>query len=231
MGTENRQFKDAIYDQFARIGKALSSPKRLELLDLLCQGPKKVETLARESQMSIANTSRHLQLLLGSRLVTNQKDGVSVYYKLADDAVCDFILAFRHLAEQRLAEVESITRQFLEQKGQFEPVDQDQLLARVQQGEVTVLDVRPEDEYRTGHLPGALSVPLPDLKSRLKDLPRDQEIVAYCRGPYCVLAVEAVNLLRKEGFQAIRLEEGVPDWKARGLSLEADNTGGQSNDS
>jgi len=226
---KNRQFKDAIYDQFARIGKAVSSPKRLELLDLLCQGPKNVETLARESQMAEANTSRHLQVLLGSRLVTNEKQGVSVVYRLADDEVCDFMLAFRHLAENRLAEVQSITRQYLEAKHQLEPVDQEQLLSRAQQGEVTVLDVRPEEEYRSGHLPGAISVPLEHLQSRLENLPKDQEVVAYCRGPYCVLAVEAVNILREEGFQAVRLEEGVPDWKTRGLILENNTADEQGN--
>ncbi len=220
MGKENRKFKDAIYIQFARIGKAISSPKRLELLDLLYQGSEKVETLARETQMTIANTSRHLQVLLSARLVSNEKQGVSVYYRLVDNAVCDFMLAIRHLAEQRLAEVESITHQFLKEKDQLEPVDQDQLMDQVRQGDVTVVDVRPEDEYQYGHFPGAISVPLATLEFRLEDLPRDQEIVAYCRGPYCVLAVDAVNLLREKGFQAVRLEEGAADWKIKGFDVE-----------
>jgi len=222
MGQANRQFKDAIYDQFARIGKALASPKRLELLDLLSQGSKTVEALAEATGMSIANTSRHLRVLHSARLVENDRQGVHVYYRLADEAVGEFFLALRRLAERRLTEVECITRDFLRDKGQLEPVDQGQLLQRVQEGSVTVLDVRPEDEYQSSHLPGAISVPLTRLQETLKDLPRDREIVAYCRGPYCVLAVEAVKALRSAGFQAMRLEEGVVDWKAHGLPVEVE---------
>ncbi|MFQ5890946.1 MAG: ArsR/SmtB family transcription factor [Gemmatimonadota bacterium] len=215
----SRRFKDTIYEQFARIGKAVASPRRLELLDLLCQGPRTVEVLASAVDQSVANTSQHLQVLRRARLVEAEREGVLVTYRLANEEVCEFYLSLRHLAEARLAEVERVTREFLEKRGTMEPVDRDGLLERVRRGEVTVLDVRPPEEYRAGHIPGAISVPLRELDRRLADLPRDQEIVAYCRGPYCVLAIEAVALLREHGFEATRLEDGVPDWRARGYSV------------
>jgi len=218
----NRAFKDAIYEQFARIGKAVSSPKRLELLDLLCQGPRTVEALAKESGLTVANTSQHLQVLRSSRLVETEKEGLYVTYRLADPAVCEFFRAMRVLAESRLAEVELIKRQFLEGREGMEPVAREALLKLVRQGAVTVLDVRPADEFKAGHLAGALSVPLKELKLRLSEIPRGQEIVAYCRGPYCVLSVEAVELLRAEGFQAIRIEEGIQDFRAMGFPIVMD---------
>ena len=214
-----RAFKDAIYEQFARIGKAVASPIRLELLDLLCQGPRTVEVLAKESGQTVANASQHLQVLRISRLVETEKKGLFVTYRLADSAVCEFFRAMRILAESRLAEVEQIKRQFLEGREGMEPVDRGALLALVRQGEVTVLDVRPVEEFKAGHVAGALSIPLKELKLRLSDLPRDQEIVAYCRGPYCVLSVEAVEFLRAEGFRAIRIEEGIQDFRAMGFSI------------
>ena len=220
MKNPNRAFKDAIYEQFARIGKAVSSPKRLELLDLLCQGPRTVEALAKESGLTVANASQHLQVLRSSRLVESEKEGLFVTYRLADPAVCEFWRAMRILAESRLAEVEHIKRQFLEGREGMEPVDRDALLALVRQGAVTVLDVRPVEEFKAGHIVGALSIPLGELKLRLSDLPRDQEIVAYCRGPYCVLSVEAVEILRAEGFPAIRIEEGIQDFRAMGFPIE-----------
>jgi rhodanese-related sulfurtransferase len=219
MKNPNRLFKDAIYEQFARIGKAVSSPKRLELLDLLCQGPRTVEVLAKESGLTVANASQHLQVLRTSRLVETEKEGLFVIYRLADQAVCEFFRAMRVLAESRLAEVEQIKRQFLEGREGMEPVDREELLALVRQGAVTVLDVRPVEEFNAGHLAGALSIPLRDLQLRLSDLPRDQEIAAYCRGPYCVLSVEAVEMLRAEGFQALRIEEGIQDFRAMGFSI------------
>ncbi len=222
MKNPNRLFKDAIYEQFARIGKAVSSPKRLELLDLLCQGPRTVEVLAKESGLAVANASQHLQVLRTSRLVETEKEGLFVIYRLADQAVCEFFRAMRVLAESRLAEVEQIKRQFLEGREGMEPVDREELLALVRQGAVTVLDVRPVEEFKAGHLDGALSIPLKDLQLRLSDLPRDQEIAAYCRGPYCVLSVEAVEMLRAEGFQAIRIEEGIQDFRAMGFSIAVD---------
>lgn len=219
MKNPNRQFKDAIYEQFSRIGKAVSSPKRLELLDLLCQGEKTVETLTGETGLTLANASQHLQVLRAARLVEAEKEGLYVKYRLADQMVCQFFRSMRVLAENRLAEVELINRRFLEGKEGMEPVDRDNLLKRVIERAVTVLDVRPAEEYRAGHIPGALSVPLGQLKELLSKLPKDQDVVAYCRGPYCVLAVEAVELLRNKGFTAIRLEEGIQDWLAMGLSI------------
>jgi rhodanese-related sulfurtransferase len=219
MKNPNRQFKDAIYEQFSRIGKAVSSPKRLELLDLLCQGEKTVETLTQETGLTLANTSQHLQVLRAARLVEAEKEGLYVKYRLADQIVCQFFRSMRVLAENRLAEVELINRRFLKGREGMEPVDRSDLLKRVREGAVTVLDVRPVEEYRTGHIPGALSVPLLQLKEILSKLPKDQEIVAYCRGPYCVLAVQAVEMLREKGFKAIRLEEGIQDWLAMGLSV------------
>ena len=223
MKNPNRRFKDSIYEQFARIGKAASSPRRLELLDLLCQGEKTVESLAKETGLTIANASQHLQVLRAARLVDAEREGYYVKYRLADQMVCQFFHAMRVLAENRLAEVEMIKRRFLKNKEGMEPVDRNVLLQRVREGAVTMLDVRPEDEYRAGHIPGALSVPLDQLEKLLSELPREQEIVAYCRGPYCVLAVEAVEMLRKFGFKAIRLEGGIQDWRAMGFALDALN--------
>jgi rhodanese-related sulfurtransferase/predicted transcriptional regulator len=214
-----RQFKNAIYEEFARIGKAVSSPRRLELLDLLCQGPRTVERLAEQAGQSIANTSHHLQVLRGARLVEADKEGVHVRYRLADQDVCVFYQAVRELAEAHLAEIERVTQDYLSDRGILEPVDSGGLLERVRRGEVTVLDVRPSEEYRAAHIPGALSIPLDDLERRLSELPRDREVVAYCRGPYCVLAVEAVRMLKAHGFRAVRLEDGVPDWRARGFEV------------
>ncbi len=220
MKSPGRQFKDAIYEQFSRIGKAVSSPKRLELLDLICQGEKTVETLSKETGLTVANTSQHLQTLKAARLIKAEKEGLYVKYRLADEMVCEFFRSMRVLAEHRLAEVDIIKRRFLAGKEGMEPVNRDDLLKRVIEGGVTVLDVRPSEEYRAGHIPGALSVPLDHLKEILVKLPADREIVAYCRGPYCVLAVQAVEVLRENGFNAIRLEESVQDWRAMGLTVE-----------
>lgn len=208
-----------LYEQLARLGKAVASPPRLELLDLLCQGPRTVESLARESGLSVANTSQHLRVLHGARLVEAEKAGLFVTYRLADLAVCEFFQTLRALGETHLAEVESIVRQFKETPDSLEPVEKKTLLGRIRRGEVILLDVRPVEEYQAAHIPGALSVPLKDLNSRLSKLRRSQQIVAYCRGPYCVLAVEAVKLLRAKGFQAQRLEDGVPEWRAAGLAV------------
>jgi len=219
MKNPNRVFKDAIYEQFARIGKAVSSLKRLELLDLLCQGERTVEVLAKESSLTVANASQHLQVLRAARLVEAEKQGLFVIYRLADQTVCEFFRAMRVLAESRLAEVEYIKRRFLEGRQGMEPVDREALLVRVREGAVTVLDVRPIEEYNAGHIPGALSIPLKELERRLAELPCDQEIVAYCRGPYCVLSMEAVEMLQAKGFHAVRLEEGVPDLRAMGFPI------------
>ncbi|MFH0802443.1 MAG: metalloregulator ArsR/SmtB family transcription factor [bacterium] len=222
MGT-NREFKDAIYEQFARISKALSSPKRLELLDLLCQGERTVEVMAKSTGLSVANASQHLQVLRSARLVDAEKQGLFVVYRLADRQVCDLLSALRTLAEVRLAEIEQITRQFAESHPDLEPVDRNALRERVLSGAVTLLDVRPRAEYQAGHIPGALCVPLEELEEHLAKLPEGQEIVAYCRGPYCVLAVEAVERLKAKGFKAYRMEDGVVEWRALGLPVDAGN--------
>ncbi|MCP4022429.1 MAG: metalloregulator ArsR/SmtB family transcription factor [Desulfobacteraceae bacterium] len=214
----NRRFKDEIYEQFSRIGKAVSSPKRLELLDILCQGERTVEKLAKETALTIANTSQHLQVLKNSRLVEQEKQGLYVVYRPAP-MVCDFLFSMRNVAENRIAEIEQIKKRFLEGKKGMEPMDREALLSRLETEDITLLDVRPAEEFRAGHINGALSVPLNELEFMLANLPKDQEIVAYCRGPYCVLSVQAVELLNQRGFNAVRLEEGVQDWKRMGLSL------------
>jgi rhodanese-related sulfurtransferase len=219
MKNPNRVFKDAIYEQFARIGKAVSSPKRLELFDILCQGPRTVEVLARETSLTVANASQHLQVLRAARLVETEKEGLFVIYRLADQAVCEFFRAMRVLAESRLAEVEQIKRQFLGGREGMEPVNREALLELVRKGAVTVLDVRPAEEYNAGHIAGAISLPLKELEQRLSDLPRNQEIVAYCRGPYCVLSIQAVEMLRAKGFKAVRIEEGIQDFRAMGFPI------------
>ena len=219
VSVSHRRFKDAVYEQFARLGRAMSAPKRLELLDLLCQGPRSVEALARQADISLANASQHLKVLRACRLVEAEKKGLYVEYRLADEQVCQFFLGLRRLAESRLVEVEQVSRQYLAKRGGMEPVRGAELLRRVRGGEVTVLDVRPREEYRAGHIPGAVSIPLPELEKRLAELKKGTDIVAYCRGPYCVMAIEAVDLLRARGFKAVRLEEGVPEWRARGFKV------------
>ena len=220
MPESTRQFKNGVYDQLSRIGKALAAPKRLELLDLLCQGPRTVESLAGQTAISVANASRHLQVLRAARLVDAEKRGLYVEYRLADEEVCRFYVSLRALATSRLAEIDRVTRAFMERRGGLEEVHGKELIRRVRSGEVTILDVRPVEEYAAGHIPGAISMPIADLKARWADLPKDRDIVAYCRGPYCVMAVDAVALLRRKGFTAHRLEQGVADWRARGWRIE-----------
>jgi rhodanese-related sulfurtransferase len=209
----------AIYEQIARIGQATASPARLELLDLLAQGGRTVEALAHHTGQSVATTSHHLQVLRRARLVATQKAGLYVTYRLADAQVGVFLVSLRSLAESRLAEIEQVTRQYLEARGAMETVERDELVRRVRAGEVTVIDVRPREEYLAGHIPGAISLPLADLKKQLPRLPQ-REIVAYCRGPYCVMALDAVTLLRRKGFRAHRMELGVPEWRAHGWRVD-----------
>lgn len=213
--------KKDLYEQLSRLGKAVASPARLQLLDLLCQGPRTVESLAREADLNLANTSQHLRLLHAARLVETEKAGLFVTYRLADESVVGFFQDLRSLGEQRLAEVDALLRQFREAPDSLEAVEKKTLVSRVRKGEVILLDVRPQEEYRAAHISGAVSVPLKDLKVHLSKLPRGREIVAYCRGPYCVLAGEAVRLLKAKGFRAMRLEDGVPEWHAQGLPLAA----------
>ena len=216
MPKTQRQFKDQIYEQIARVSKAAAAPKRLELLDLLSQGPRTVEVLADLAAITIGNASQHLKILRAARLVEGQKQGLYVEYRLADEEVASFFVALRTLAQSRLAEVERITSEYLDRRSVLEAVEGDELVRRVRSGEVTVLDVRPTEEYAAGHIPGARSIPLGELSTRLREIPRQREVVAYCRGPYCVMAVEAVEFLRGQGFRAHRMEQGVADWRARG---------------
>ena len=218
--TRPTSLKTAIYEQIARIGQATASPSRLELLDLLSQGDRTVEALAHQTGQSVATTSHHLQVLRRARLVEARKSGLYVTYRLSDPQVGEFFLSLRSLAESRLAEVQHVTRQYLEERGALEPVDNDELVRRVRAGEVTLIDVRPREEYVAAHIPGAISVPLADLGKRLGRLQKRRDIVAYCRGPYCVMALDAVDLLRRKGFRAHRMEHGVPEWRAQGWRVE-----------
>lgn len=218
---EPRAFKTAAYEQVARVGKALSSPTRLELLDLLAQGPKSVEVLARECGQTVANTSQHLQTLRSARLVEVDRHGVQMIYRLADPIVEAMVVALRTVASARILEIADVTRRFETERGSLEAVDQADLLVRVRAGEVTVIDVRTAEEYASGHLPGALSVPVAELEARLTELPVDRRIVAYCRGPWCVFALDAVRTLQSRGLDAVRLEAGVSEWRARGWAVEA----------
>lgn len=211
--------KDPVYQHLARIGQAVASGARLALLDLLRQGPRSVEALAKEAGLTLANASQHLKVLRQARLVEAEKRGVFVTYRLADDAVDDFYRALRAVGEARLAEVQQIARAFVDDRGQLEAIDRLRLFERVQAGEVVVLDVRPTEEYQAAHIAGAISVPLAELEQRLESFPRDREIVAYCRGPYCVLAPKAAALLRGRGFKAVALGDGVAEWRARGLPV------------
>lgn len=220
MNTDHRAFKDALYDQFARIGKAVSNPHRLELLDLLAQGERRVEGLAREADLPIANASQHLQALHRARLVARRRDGTSIYYRLADERVFPLWQAMRDLGEARLAEIDALARTYRGERSQLEPMNAATLRQRMQDGDVIVLDVRPAEEYAAGHIPGARSIPADELATRLDELTTDLTIVAYCRGPYCVFADTAVTLLREHGFHAVRLVEGLPDWRAAGLPVE-----------
>ena len=213
--------KGVIYEQIARIGKAAASPSRLELLDLLSQGARTVEALAAQTGRSVATTSHHLQVLRRARLIDAQKSGLYVTYRLADPQVGEFFLHLRRLAESRLAEIEQVMRSYLEERGALEVVRTDELVRRVRAGDATLIDVRPREEYLAGHIPGAISVPLGDLKKCRVELPVGRDIVAYCRGPFCVMALDAVDLLRRRGFRAHRLELGVPDWRAQGWRVEA----------
>ena len=220
VATPPRAHKEAIYEQLARIGKAVAAPRRLELLDLLAQAPRTVEALSKQTEMSMANTSQHLRVLRAAGLVDAERNGLYATYRLTTDEVSRFFLALRSLAETRLAEVERVKRQFFASSEDLDPMTGKELLRRVRRGEAIVLDVRPAEEYAAGHIAGAVSMPIGDLKRRLGELPRRAVIVAYGRGPYCVFAIEAVKLLNARGFKATRLADGIPDWRGRGLPVE-----------
>jgi rhodanese-related sulfurtransferase/DNA-binding transcriptional ArsR family regulator len=219
--TDVANYKNDIYEQFARIGKAISSPKRIELLDLLAQGARTVEVLAKEAGLSVANTSRHLQILREAHLVEAQKEGLFVIYRLGDRAVLDFMKAIRAVAEERLVEVERIARRFLN-GSEMEPIDRTELVRRLKERTAIVIDVRPVEEFRAGHIKGAVSVPLRELEDRISELPREKEIVAYCRGRYCLMALQAVEILTAKGYRARRFDESVQDWRALGLPVDAE---------
>jgi len=212
--------KSDLFDQFARIGKALSSGKRLQMLEYLAQGERSVDVLARMTELSVANTSQHLQQLRQAGLVVARKDGLYVQYRISGDSIVRLLAALRVAGEEHLAEVDKLVRLYFDSKDSLEAVPARELLQRAKTGVVTVLDVRPPEEYAAGHIRGAINVPLTELTKRLHEIPAGKEVVAYCRGPYCLLAFEAVTQLRKKGRKARRLEDGFPEWKSAGLPVD-----------
>ena len=222
----HRHFKDRLYGQFARIGKALSSPHRIEILELLAQGERTVDSLATEIGLSLANASQHLQALRQAALVESRKEGLYVSYRLADSAVIDLCTALRTVAEHRLADLERLVHEHFGDRSDAEPVQMDELLKRARSENVVILDTRPATEYAAGHIAGAISVPVDDLQQRLRRLPKRKEYVAYCRGPYCVYADRAVEILRSTGRRARRLLEGFPEWRAAGFPVETSSRTG-----
>jgi rhodanese-related sulfurtransferase/DNA-binding transcriptional ArsR family regulator len=220
MAQAHRDFKNRLYGQFARIGKALSSPHRLELLELLAQGERTVDSLATEIGLSLANTSQHLRALRQATLVDSRKEGLFVFYRLSDPSVIDLSKAIRTVAEHQLADLERLVREHFGDRSAAEAVELDELLKRARSRSVVVLDTRPPNEYAAGHIAGAFSMPVDDLQRQLRHLPKDKEYVAYCRGPYCVYADRAVEILRSHGRRARRLREGFPEWRAAGFPVE-----------
>ena len=220
-GTEKRRHKEQLYHLFTQVASAMANPHRLELLDLLVQAPRTVEELAKEAHMSVANTSQHLQRLKQARLVLDEREGLYIRYRLADPAVARLWLELRAVAERQLAEVERALDAYRQRRHEFEQISADELRTRLRSGEVVLLDVRPRVEYKAGHLPGAVSIPINKLERRLSELPPNKTIVAYCRGPYCVYADDALELLAEHGWAVARLEEGVAEWQQAGYMLEA----------
>jgi rhodanese-related sulfurtransferase/DNA-binding transcriptional ArsR family regulator len=215
----HRRFKDALYGVLARLGKALSNPHRLEILELLAQGERTVESLAVEMELSVANTSQHLQALKQAALVESRKDGLFVHYRLADPEVFELSKVIRTVAERRLAELERLVREHFGDRSESQPVPIEDLLKRARSKDVVILDTRPANEYASGHIPGAISVPVDQLQRRLRALGRGKEYVAYCRGPYCIYADRAVEILRANGRRARRLVDGFPEWRAAGFPV------------
>lgn len=213
--------KTTLFAQFARVGKVLASPSRLLLLDLLAQGEKAVETLADQAKLSVTNTSNHLRELRATSLVRTRRDGQSVLYRLASPSVHDLVRTLQDVAFDHLAEVREVVRDYYDDPDALEAVDAATLRARLDAGDVVLLDVRPPDEYASAHVAGAVSIPIDELERRLSEIPRDRQVVAYCRGPYCLYSRQAVERLRAEGFEAFRMEEGVQEWASRGFPLMA----------
>jgi len=224
MSDENptEEFKKRLYQQFARVGKALSSPSRLEVLELLAQGEKSVAEVAERTGLSTANASHHLRKLLDAKLAEVRREGKHAYYRLASDRVYELWETLQAVAEERLAEIDRLVDQYLEDREELDAVSLDELQSDYETGEVVLVDVRPDDEYRAGHISGAESIPVEELEEALEELPDDREIVAYCRGPYCLLSDEAVERLQREGYEAKRLDVGYPEWRAEGLPVEED---------
>jgi rhodanese-related sulfurtransferase/biotin operon repressor len=212
--------KQALFAQFAMVAKAAGHPLRLELLEQLAQGDRSVEVLADRTHVSLANASQHLQHLRRAGLIMARREGKFVFYRLAEDSVLDFLASLRRIAERHLADVDRVVRDYFVRRDSLDPISRRELLTRLKAGLTTVLDVRPEDEFALGHLQGAVNIPLGKLKKRLSEFDPDKEIVAYCRGPYCVLSYEAVATLRSHGFNVRRLEDGLPEWRAAGLPVE-----------
>ncbi|MBS0546168.1 MAG: metalloregulator ArsR/SmtB family transcription factor [Proteobacteria bacterium] len=212
--------KRALFAGFAAVAKALGHGHRLEILELLAQGERSVEAVAERVGLPVANVSQHLRLMHRTGLLASRRDGKRVVYRLSDPSVLDLTAALRHVAERHFAEVRDVFGGYFQQRDALEPISRKELVQRFRDGLVTVLDVRPEDEYAVGHLPKAINIPLRELARRLRELPKNREVVAYCRGPYCVLAFEAVALLRGRGFKVRRLQDGYPEWKAAGLAVE-----------
>jgi rhodanese-related sulfurtransferase/DNA-binding HxlR family transcriptional regulator len=218
-------FKHDLFAQFARVGKALSNGNRLELLEFLAQGERSVEQLSKVAGLTVANTSQHLQQLRHAGMVTCRKEGLKVYYCISGDDVIKLLDALRAVAERHVTDVQHLVNTYLTVKDDLEPIPRTELLERVRDGLVTVLDVRPPEEYAAGHVPGAVNIPLQELEQRLEELGKNQEIVAYCRGPHCVLAFDAVARLREKGINARRMEDGFPEWKTAGLPIEESQSG------
>jgi rhodanese-related sulfurtransferase len=216
---ESRRIKNLLYEQVARLGKVASSPKRLELIEVLSQGEKSVEQLAGATEVSIKLASAHLKELKSARMVEPRREGKNVYYRLADAHVAEMWVMLRTLAEERLLELQAAMKELVSHPDELSPMGGKDLLAQARRGDVIVIDVRPETEYRTAHLPYARSIPLAELKTRLSEIPKRKPVVAYCRGPFCLMAKEAVGLLAKKGIRAARLEDGIAEWRARGLPL------------
>jgi rhodanese-related sulfurtransferase/predicted transcriptional regulator len=217
----DRAAKDALYDGFAVVGRALASGRRAEIIDLLAQGERSVEEIASELAQSVANASQHLQQLLRAGLVVTRREGNRIYYSLASNRITELWAAMRDVAEAHVAELDRLARAYLGDRDQLDTIDRDQLAKRINAGDVVVVDGRPAAEYQSGHIAGALSVPIAEVGKRLRELPKSQQVVAYCRGPYCVYADDAVRALTRRGYRAARLEDGYPEWMAAGLPVTA----------